>query len=59
MNEEVVMALAEALGTPIPAERRAAIAAQLETQMGGGGGASADELEGVEPAIVFEPSWPA
>lgn len=59
MNEAVVTALADALGTPIPAERRAAIAAQLEGQIAGGGGATHEELEGIEPATVFEPSWPA
>lgn len=59
MNEAVVTALADALGTPIPAERRVAIAAQLAGQIADGGGSSPEELEGIEPAVVFEPSWPA
>jgi hypothetical protein len=59
MNEELVAALADALGVPLPAERLAAVAAQLEGQLAGQGGSSAEELEGVEPAIVFEPGWDA
>ncbi len=59
MNEELVAALADALGVPLPAERLAAVAAQLEGQLAGQGGFSAEELEGVEPAVVFEPAWDA
>jgi hypothetical protein len=59
MNEELVAALAHALDVPLPAERLAAVAAQLEGQLAGHGGSSAEEIEGVEPAIVFEPAWDA
>ncbi len=59
MNEELVAALAAALGVPVPPERLAAVAAQLEGQVAGQGGLPAEELEGVEPAIVFEPEWDA
>jgi len=59
VNEELVAALADALGAPLPAERLAAVAAQLEGQLAGHGGSSAEEVEGVEPAIVFEPGWDA
>jgi hypothetical protein len=59
MNEELVAALAHALGVPIPPDRVAAVSAQLEGQLTGKGGMPAEELEGVEPAIVFEPGWGA
>jgi hypothetical protein len=57
MNEELVAALAEALGVPLPRERLAAVAAQLEGQLTDQGGLSAEDLTGVEPAIVFEVGW--
>ena len=57
MNEQVVAALAQALGLPLPPERVADVAASLDAQIAAGGGSSAEELEGVEPAIVFEPRW--
>jgi hypothetical protein len=56
MNEELVAALADALGAPIAAGRLAAIATQLGGQLASQGGSSAEELEGVEPAITFEPA---
>jgi hypothetical protein len=59
MNEELVAALADALGAPLPAERLAAVALQLDGQLADQGGSSAEELEGVEPATVFEPGWDA
>jgi hypothetical protein len=58
MNEELVQALANALAVPLPPERLAAVADRLESQLADQGGSAADELEGVEPAIVFEPGWP-
>ena len=58
MNEEPVAALAAAVGLPLPADRVAGVAASLEAQIAAGGGSTAEELEGVEPAIVFEPRWP-
>ena len=57
MNEELVAALAEAVGLPLPPERVAEVAASLEGQIAAGGGSTAEELEGVEPAIRFEPRW--
>ncbi len=57
MNEQVVAALARALDAPIPADRVAAVAEQLEAQLAGRGGMPAEELEGVEPALAFEPGW--
>jgi hypothetical protein len=59
VNEELVAALADALGAPLPPERLAVVATQLGGQLAGQGGASADEVDGVEPAIVFEPEWDA
>ena len=59
MNEQLVAALARALGAPVPPDRVAAVAAQLEGQLAGQGGMPAEELEGVEPAIAFEPEWGA
>lgn len=57
MNEELVAALAVAFEVPLPSERLVAVAGQLEGQLSGQGGSSPEELEGVEPAIVFEPGW--
>ena len=57
MNEHLIAELAAALGAPLPPERLAAVAAQLEEQIAGQGGFSAEELDGVEPATVFEPAW--
>jgi hypothetical protein len=59
MNEHLVSQLAAALAAPIPATDRAAVATQLEAQLTDQGGSSAEEVEGVEPAIVFEPRWRA
>ena len=58
MNEELVAALARALGMPLSAEHAAEVARQLEGQVAGHGGLPAEELEGIEPAILFEPTWP-
>ena len=57
MNEQLVAALAQALGLPLPPERVADVAASLDAQIAAGGGSSAEELEGVEPAFAFEPAW--
>jgi hypothetical protein len=57
VNEELVAALARALDVPVPPDRIAAVTEQLAGQLAGGGGMTAAELEGVEPAIVFEPGW--
>jgi hypothetical protein len=57
VNERLVVALAEAVGLRLPRERVADVAASLAAQIAAGGGAEADELEGVEPAIAFEPRW--
>jgi hypothetical protein len=57
MNEELVEALAEALDVPLPPERLVAVTAQVQGQLAGRGGSSAEEVEGVEPAIVFDPGW--
>jgi len=59
MNEDLVAQLAAALAAPIRATDRAAVATQLEAQLTDQGGSSAEEVEGVEPAIVFEPRWRA
>lgn len=59
MSEDLVAALADALGVPLPPERIAIVAAQLEAQVAGRGGLPAEELEGVEPASVFEAGWGA
>ena len=59
MNEELVAALADALDAPIAPDRIAAVSAQLAGQIADEGGMTAEELEGVEPAIVFEPGWDA
>jgi hypothetical protein len=57
MNDEAISELARALGMPLTAERRAGVAESLSAQIAGGGGLTAEELDGVEPAVIFEPSW--
>jgi len=57
VNQELVAALARALDVPVPPDRIAAVAEQLAGQLAGQGGMTAAELEGVEPATVFEPRW--
>jgi hypothetical protein len=57
VKDELVVALAQAVGLPLPPERVAELAASLEAQIAAGGGSTAEELEGTEPAIVFEPRW--
>jgi hypothetical protein len=57
VNEELVAALAQAVGLPLAPERLAGVAASLEDQIAAGGGSTAEEFEGVEPAIGFEPRW--
>lgn len=57
MNDDLVAALADAFAAPLARERRSVVAAALEGQLAGQGGATPDELEGVEPATVFEPGW--
>jgi hypothetical protein len=59
VKEEEVAALAETVGLPLPPERRRAVTDLLESMTRDGGGATPDELEGVEPATVFEPGWPS
>jgi|GEM_PF-6230900 hypothetical protein len=56
MNDEAVVALARAVGLPLPAERVAEVASSLEAQIPRGGW-TADDLEDIEPAVVFEPRW--
>jgi hypothetical protein len=56
MNDELVAALAAELGAPLPPERLAAVVTQLQGQLAGHRRVSAEELEGVEPAIVFDPA---
>ena len=55
MNDELVAELARALGVPLRPDRVAEVAAQLDGQLAGQGGSSPEELEGIEPATVFEP----
>ena len=57
MNEELVAALAAAVGLRLPADRLPEVAASLEAQIAAGGGSTADELEGVEPATMFDPRF--
>jgi hypothetical protein len=57
VNDELVAALAAAVGLPLPAGRVAEVTASLAAQIEAGGGSTAEELEGVEPAITFEPRW--
>ena len=58
MNDDCVQALAEAVGSPLPPERVRAVAELLEALTADGGGATPEELAGVEPATAFMPGWP-
>jgi hypothetical protein len=55
VNEEHAAALAETVGLSLPPERRGAVAELLESMTKDGAGATPDELDGVEPATLFEP----
>ena len=57
MKEELVAAWAKVLGVSIPDERLTEVMQSLEGQITGLGGLPAEELEEVEPAVVFEPEW--
>jgi hypothetical protein len=57
VNDELIAELARAVGMPFAPERLAGAAEGLAAQIAGGGGIPAQELDGVEPAIVFEPGW--
>jgi hypothetical protein len=57
VNDELVRALARAVGLPLAPERVPEVAASLEAQIAAGGGSTAEELEGVEPAITFDARW--
>ncbi len=57
MKEELVAAWAQVLGVSIPEERLTEVMQSLEGQITGLGGLPAEELEEVEPAVLFEPEW--
>lgn len=57
MSEETVSAWARMLEVRLPDDRVAAVTTQLEGQLAQHGGLEAEDLEGVEPATVFEPEW--
>ncbi len=56
MNDDLVAALAAELGAPLAPGRLAAVAAQLQGQLADHRRLPAEELEGVEPAVVFDPA---
>lgn len=56
MNDDLVAALAAELGVPLAPGRLAAVAAQLQGQLADHRRLPADELEGIEPAVVFDPA---
>ncbi len=57
MKEELVAAWAQVLGVSIPEEKLTEVMQSLEDQITGLGGLPAEELEEVEPAVLFEPEW--
>lgn len=57
MKEELVAAWAQVMGVSIPEERLTEVMQSLEGQITGLGGLPAEELEEVEPAVLFEPEW--
>lgn len=56
MNDDLVAALAAELGAPLPPGRLAAVAAQLQAQLAGHRTLPTDELDGIEPALAFDPA---
>jgi hypothetical protein len=56
VNTDLVAALAAELGAPLAPERLAEVAVQLQGQLAGHRSLLAEELEGVEPAIAFDPA---
>ena len=59
MNDDCAQTLAEAVGLPLPPERLRPVAELLEALTADGGGATPEEVVGVEPSIAFTPGWPA
>jgi hypothetical protein len=59
VSEETVAALADAVGLPLSPDRVRAVAELLEALTRDGGGVTADEVAGIEPATGFDPSWPS
>lgn len=57
MNEETVSAWARMLDVELPEDRVEQVTAQLNGQIALRGGVGPQELEGVEPALLFEPEW--
>lgn len=57
MKEELVAAWAQVMGVSIPEERLTEVMQSLEGQITRLGGLPAEELEEVEPAVLFEPEW--
>jgi hypothetical protein len=57
MNEQLLAAWAQMLGVSIPDVRLTEVMQSLEGQIAGLGGLPAEELEEVEPAVLFEPQW--
>jgi hypothetical protein len=57
MKEELVAEWAKVLGVSIPDDRLNEVAQSLEGQLAGLGGLPSEQLEEVEPAVVFDPRW--
>ncbi|HEV2035904.1 MAG TPA: hypothetical protein VGU71_17210 [Candidatus Dormibacteraeota bacterium] len=57
MNEQILAAWARMLGVSIPDDRLTEVMQSLEGQIAGLGGLPAEDLEEVEPAVIFEPEW--
>jgi hypothetical protein len=59
MTDEAVAALAEAVGLSLSPDRLSDVAELLETLIRDGGGATPDEVAGIEPAAIFDSTWPS
>ena len=59
MTDENVAALAEAVELPLPPERLRAVAELLEALTADGGGATPEQVVGIEPATTFTAGSPS
>jgi hypothetical protein len=59
MTDEALSALAEAVGLSLSPDRLSDVAELLATLIRDGGGATPDEVTGIEPAAMFDSTWPS
>jgi hypothetical protein len=57
VKEELLAEWAKVLAVSIPDDRLTEVAQSVEGQLAGLGGLPSEDLEGVEPAVLFDPRW--